>query len=45
MGTFANRENQDEMPKNAAIHQALYCLQRLNRSSEKEIYFWENYNL
>ena len=27
------------MPQNAAFHQGLHCLQRLNRSLEKELHF------
>ena len=45
MGTLANNEDPDEMLQNAAFHQGLHCLLRLNRSSEKEIhYFCGNYN-
>ena len=42
MGTLANSEDTDEMLHNAAFHQGLYCLQRQNLSSGKEIsYFLE----
>ena len=39
MGFLANIEDPDEMPHNAAFHQALHCLLRLKPSSEKEIQF------
>ena len=46
MSTFANSEDPDEMPHNAAFHQGLPCLLRQNQPSEKEIiYFFGNYNL
>ena len=42
MGTLANRKDPDEMPHDAAFHQALNCLLRQNQSSVKEIqYFLE----
>ena len=43
MGTFANSEDPDEMPYNAAFHHGLHCLlYRQNPSSEKGIqYFLE----
>ena len=37
MGAMANSEEPDVMPYDAAFHQDLRCLQRQNRSSEKEI--------
>ena len=37
MGIFAYNEDLDEMLHNAAFHQGLHCLLRLNRSSKKEI--------
>ena len=46
MGTLANLEDPDEMPHDAAFHQALHCLLRQNKSSVKEIqYFIGTYNL
>ena len=45
MGTFANSEDPDEMPHNAAFHQGLHCLPIQNQSSEKEIYVLRNKNL
>ena len=42
MGTFANGEDPDEMPLNAAFHLGLHCLIIQNQSSETEIkYFWK----
>ena len=38
MRTFANSEDPDEMPQNAAFYQGLHCLLRQKRSSEKEKY-------
>ena len=37
MGTMAISEDPDEMQHNAAFHQGLHCLPRLNQSPEKEI--------
>ena len=44
MGTFANREDPDEVLQNATFQQCLHCLLRQNQSSEKKNYFG-NYNL
>ena len=35
MGTFANSEDTDEMPQNAAFHKDLHCLLRQRQTSEK----------
>ena len=35
MDTLANSVDPDEMPHNAAFHQGLHCLLRLNQSLEK----------
>ena len=40
-----NNEDTDEMQHKAAFHQGLHSLLRQNQSSEKEIYFFGNYNL
>ena len=40
MSTFANSEDPDEMPQNAAFHQDLHCLLTQNRSSEKEMQYF-----
>ena len=45
MSTFANSEDPDEMQHNAAFHQGLHCLQRLNIFRQKNKIFVENYNL
>ena len=45
MSTLSNSEDSDEMPHNAAFHQGLHCLLRQNRSSEKEIISFGNYNI
>ena len=37
MGTFANSDDPDEMPLNAALHQGPHCLLRQNQSAETEI--------
>ena len=44
MGIFASNEDQDEMLHNAAFHQVLHCLLRLNRSSKKAIQYFGNYD-
>ena len=36
MGTIVNSQDQDKMPHNAAFHQSLHCLLKLNQASEKE---------
>ena len=41
-GTLANIVDPDD---NAAFHQGQHCLLSQNQSSQKEIYFWGNYNL
>ena len=38
MGTMANSEYPEEMPNKVSFRQGLHCLQRQNRSSEKEIF-------
>ena len=38
MGTFANREDPDEMQHYAAFHQDLHCLIRLKQHSGTEIH-------
>ena len=38
MGTFANREDLDEMQHNAAFHQGLRCLLKLIPPSGTEIH-------
>ena len=38
MGTLANIKDPDEMQHNAAFHQDLHCLLRLNQSSGTEIH-------
>ena len=44
---MANSEDPDEMQRKAAFHKGLLCLQRHNRSSEKEFFFYilGTYNL
>ena len=39
MSIFVNIEDPDEMQHNAAFHQGLHCLLRLNRSSDKIQFF------
>ena len=41
MSTFANSEDPDEMPHEAAFHEGLHCSLRLNQSLEIEVYFLE----
>ena len=46
LATLCRLETSTEMLHNAAFHQGLHCLQRQNRSSEKEIhYIFLNYKL
>ena len=40
MGTMANSEDPDEMPRKAAFHLGLHCLLRQDLSSEKEIQYF-----
>ena len=42
MVNFANSEDPDEMPHNAAFHQGLHCLPRQNRSSEVKYFLTFN---
>ena len=44
-GTSANSEDPDVMSQKSAFHQGLHCFLRKNRSSEKDIYRFGNYNL
>ena len=37
MGTLANNEDPDEIQPNAAFHQGLHCLPRLQKPSGTEI--------
>ena len=41
MVTLAKSEDPDEMQHYAAFHQGLHCLLRQNRSSKKEIQYFE----
>ena len=40
MSTFANSKDPDEMQHNAAFHQALHCLKRSKRYSDKGMQYF-----
>ena len=45
MNSMANGEDEDEMLHDAAFHQGLHYLLKQNRSLEREIKYFGNYNL